>query len=177
MDSLFYHIDFLEHITKLIPNHKFNTIPILNRRYLLKELQPLITKKSSSRIPIPTGIPSHVETMVKLEGLIYLIQLERRERKDHYKEITDVISSKIEEISKSNGQITHPAVENLFEDFSSSFTEKIGKQNEETLSKIPNLRSMNNFNLGMCEKAVVEKMKETYQFIATKENSKQFGFI
>ena len=61
--------------------------------------------------------------------MVELIKLERDERKQHFEEIKDVIGNKIEEIAEANGNITRPAVEKLFDDFSKRFqtsvTEKI----------------------------------------------------
>ena len=85
-----------------------------------------------------TGIPPHVEAMSKIEDLTNLIRQEREDRLVHYENVKIAIVDKIEEVSEANGQITHPSVIKMFDEFGAKIESTISSKIDAVLCAIQN---------------------------------------
>ena len=168
--AMVHHSDALKEVICANPGHCFGSIPLFTHPTLLTNLKPLVTTKPSDRIRMATGIPPHVEAMTKINELAELIREEREERRQHYEEIKQTVGDKIEEIAIQHGNITRPAVIQLFNDFSSRFentiSNKIDGVLESVLARTGHSASQNNENstnnsFGSEESTITDSMNYT----------------
>ncbi len=135
--SMVHHSESLQAVINSDASHPFASIPIFSRPpSFLRELKKLISTTTSDRIRMPTGIPPHVEAMGRLDKLYKLILEEREERRNHYEDMKKIVADKIEEVAETNGQITRPAVERMFDEFGTRFGTHISKKIDDVLRSV-----------------------------------------
>jgi hypothetical protein len=142
--SMVHHSESLQGVINSDASHPFASIPIFSRPpSFLIELKKLIPTTTSDRIRMPTGIPPHVEAMGRLDKLYKLILEEREERRNHYEDMKTIIADKIEEVAETNGQITRPAVERMFDEFGTRFGTHISKKIDDVLRSVVQISEYN----------------------------------
>ena len=68
--SVVYHMEWIRAVARKRTDHPFNSIPLMFTPELVVALKLLVTTDPSPVIVEPTGIPPHVETVIKLSNLL-----------------------------------------------------------------------------------------------------------
>ena len=133
--SVIYHSGWIISIANESGGNPFSCIPLLNHPQLLWHLKEKVTIKKSKGISCATGIPPHIEQIIKLQReLLSLCQLSLEKADGLLDNFLEKINTVFEEGAVKSGQIIAKQIKNMFDDFQAT----ICKDVQETISTMRN---------------------------------------
>ena len=106
LTSIVYHADYLlQHIADK-SGHAFQSIPILSKPKLLRELQALVTLEPAGDVMQATGVPRHAKMMDELKELYSMLGDYMAEEREWRKSLPSIIKNSIDEKAAESGHVT-----------------------------------------------------------------------